>query len=227
MQRRSTGARTQRPLRAFWSRGLTASGACLLVVTLVLLGAAPVASAAPQPPLVTLIANAPNGTFSSGQSVEVTAPANSILKPGRSLFIEECTANFHKPRPHADQCDRRTVQPDLLRAGPDGSFTYTEYVIYALPDAHTLHETKHHRPICDLTHACVLIVGYDLDDPGHRIWSAPFLVNPTPGGTGINPGDGTPEVPFALALPVLAIVIIGGTLLIRRRRSATPSSKAT
>jgi hypothetical protein len=214
-------------MRALGTHGLAASGALLLIVALVLLGAAPVASAAPQTPLVSLVANAPNGTFSSGQTVEVSAPANLILKPGRELFIEECTASFSKPKPHYDQCDHRTKQPDLLRSGPDGSFTYAEYTIYALPDAHTLHETKHHRPVCDLNHACVLIVGYDLDDPGHRIWSAPFLVNPTPGDTGINPGDGTPEVPFALALPVLAIVIIGGTLLIRRRRSTTPSSRGT
>ena len=181
----------------------------------------PTASAAPQPPLVSLITAAPNGPFSSGQAIQVTAPANAILKPGRSLSIEECTASFSVPRPHHDQCDRRTIQPDLLRAGPDGSFTYTGYPIYALPDAQTLHESKHHLPVCDLTHACVLIVGYDLDDRGHRIWSAPFLVNPTPGDTGVDPGTGTPEVPYALVLPVLAATVIGGTLLIRRRRSTT------
>ena len=207
------------------SRRWSASGASLLVAAMALLCAAPGAAAAPQPPLVLLVAPGSNGPFSSGQVIEVTAPANSILRPGRSLSIEECTASFGVPRPHRNQCDRRTIQPDLLRAGADGSFTYTGYPIYALPDAHTLHETKRHLPVCDLTHACVLIVGYDLDDPGHRIWSAPFLVNPTPGDTGAYPGTATPEVPNALALPVVAIAVIGGTLLIRRRRSSASSSE--
>jgi hypothetical protein len=34
------------------------------------------------------------------------------------------------------------------------------------------------------------------------------------------PGTGAPEVPYALALPVLAVGILGGTVVIRRRRSA-------
>ncbi len=222
---RRWGVAAHRGLRLRHVRRGSPWGALLVIVPVVLLGLAPVASAAPQPPLVSLIGNAPNGPFSSGQVVEVTAPANSILKPGRSLFIEECTASFSKPRPLAHQCDHRTVQPILLRAGSNGSFTYTGYSIYALPDSHTLHESDHHLPVCNLTHACVLIVGYDLDDPGHRVWSAPFLVNPTPGDTGANPGNGTPEVPYALVLPVLAIVIFGGILVIRRRRSnAAPAS---
>ena len=207
------------------ARTWAVSGASLLVAAMTWLWVAPGASAAPQPPLVSLVTAAPNGPFSSGQVIQVTGPANSILKLGRSLSIEECTASFSVPRPDHGQCDRRTIQPDLLRAGPDGSFTYTGYPIYALPDAQTLHESKHHLPVCDLTHACVLIVGYDLDDRGHRIWSAPFLVNPTPGDTGVDPGTGTPEVPYALALPVLAAAVIGGTLLIRRRRSTTSSSE--
>ncbi len=195
-------------------------GTIVIIGTLGLFGPTLVASATPPPPLVSLATTGPDSPFTTGEVVEVTAPANSVLKPKRELFIEECTASFTRPKPHRDQCDRRTVQPDLIRAAADGSFTYADYVLYALPDKTTLRETKHHRPVCDLTHACVLVVGYDLDDPGHRIWSAPFLVSPTGGAIGVGPGNGTPEVPFALALPVLVVAIIGGTLLVRRRRSA-------
>ncbi len=198
-------------------------GAVVLVGTFGLIGPAVGASASPPPPLVSLVATGPTSPFSTGEVVEVTAPANSVLKPKRELFIEECAASFSRPKPHRDQCDHRTVQPDLIRAAADGSFTYTDYVLYALPDKLTLHETKHHRPVCDLTHACVLVVGYDLDDPGHRIWSAPFLVSSTAGTVGGGPGTGTPEVPYALALPVLVVAIIGGTLLVRRRRSTAVS----
>ena len=33
-----------------------------------------------------------------------------------------------------------------------------------------------------------------------------------------NPGDGTPEVPMAILLPLSAMGLLGGAVLIRRRR---------
>jgi hypothetical protein len=68
----------------------------------------------------------------------------------------------------------------------------------------------------------VLYVGTDQTHPFSSLhfFSQTFSVKPTTGDTGANPGDGTPEVPLALGLPVAAAGILGGTLLIRRRRSA-------
>ena len=37
---------------------------------------------------------------------------------------------------------------------------------------------------------------------------------------GANPGDGTPEVPMAIILPLSAMGLLGATVLFRRRRNA-------
>jgi MYXO-CTERM domain-containing protein len=50
-----------------------------------------------------------------------------------------------------------------------------------------------------------------------------------PGGNGFmppiptNPGEGTPEVPLAIALPALALLLMAGYVVRRRRRVATAS----
>lgn len=58
------------------------------------------------------------------------------------------------------------------------------------------------------------------NDPNGFVWSA------VPGdpNSGANPGTGAPEVPYAIVLPILALGIVGGTLLLRRRRSAVPAA---
>jgi hypothetical protein len=52
------------------------------------------------------------------------------------------------------------------------------------------------------------------------VWSQPFLINANGNDAGANPGDGTPEVPFAVLLPVSAMGLLGATVLVRRRRRA-------
>ena len=55
-----------------------------------------------------------------------------------------------------------------------------------------------------------------------HVFSQGFYVNPTPGDTGANPGDGLPETPYGLALPVTAAGLLGAAaLMARRRRSAS------
>ncbi len=170
---------------------------------------------------VSLVADAPNGPFSSGQYIDLKVGPNRMLKPGRNVSIEECAAPGGAMPTSAKQCDRRTIQSDRLVAGSDGSVSYQGYPIYALPDATILGEKPWHQPACDLTHPCVLFVGqvgYGFFAP--QVWSLPFTVNPTPDDTGANPGNGLPEVPYTIALPVLAFGIFGGTVWIRRRRAA-------
>lgn len=160
----------------------------------------------------------PPGPYVSGQMVAVNVLLNSILRSGRSLSIEECAAPtpFHR---HHLRCDPHTKQSGYLTAEGKGIAGYTSYPIVALAtrSPHREHD-EDDRPVCDLTHPCVLMVGWDLDDAGHRVYSAPFLVGPP--GSDPNPGTGTPEVPAALALPVIAAVVLGGWVLVRRRRSS-------
>jgi hypothetical protein len=198
--------------------GMTAKLVSAFTLTvLAFVATGPVASASPPPAIIALVS--PSSPYSSGQLVTVTVPPNSILKPGRRLTIEECAAppagRFHWQH----RCDARTKQNVHVTAATDGSVTLADYPLYALPDAGTLGETWRHRPSCDLSHPCVVMVGWDFDDPGHRVWSAPFLIA-LPNG---NPGTGTPEVPYVLALPLIALAIFGGWTVLRRRR-LRPSS---
>jgi hypothetical protein len=86
----------------------------------------------------------------------------------------------------------------------------------------TLGEPPDGQPVCDLTHPCVLFIGPDRTDFDRpHVWSLPFSVTATDGDTGADPGNGQlPEVPYAIAFPVLALGILAGGAWLRRRRAA-------
>jgi hypothetical protein len=175
---------------------------------------------------VTLVTGAPNGPFSSGQYIDVVVGPNSFLKPGRRVYIKECAAPNGSLPQLPKQCDRRTVQQPQVLVGSGGTVSYQGYPILALPDATLLGERSRHTPICDLTHACILSINEDRSDFDQpHLWSLPFFVNPTVGDTGANPGNGLPEVPSVLALPVLATAIFGTTALVRRRRTSARAGR--
>jgi len=176
------------------------------------------------PPHTRLVSLAPTGPFSSGQLIDVTVAPNRILEPGISLTIEECAAPSNRWPQGQPLCDPRTQRHGRVTAHRNGSLRYPGYPIYALPVAFTLHESARHQPVCDLTHACVLVIGvgrhegdgdHDGDDEGGTVWSPPFFVAPA----GADPPPSTPEVPYVLALPLLTAAIICGSVLVRRRRS--------
>jgi hypothetical protein len=161
--------------------------------------ATPAASAAPLPPRQPVITYTPNGPFSSGQLIEVRLPPNRLFKPGASLAIEECAAPPHRGADWREHCDAKTQQPGRLVAGARGSLDFPGYAVDALPDATNLDESASHRPICDLTHPCVLVIAlnssdhdgdhdgddgadHHSDEAGRSVWSLPFLVGPAVGG---------------------------------------------
>jgi hypothetical protein len=193
--------------------------AVVVLISAVLLTAVPSpASAAPAGPLVSLITGGTSSNvFISGQTVSVRVGPNRILKPGTHLVMEECATDFVGRRWISNQCDPRTVQIHPFIVTRDGSANYSAYPIFALPDAFTLHEPTWHRPKCDLDHACLVLIGAtgcDLDAIGQGVSSQTFYVDPD-----TDPGNGTPEVPYVVALPLLASGIIGAYALFRRRRS--------
>jgi len=174
-----------------------------------------------------------SGPFSSGQVIEVKIPANSTLGSGAGIFILECAAPGGAIPTDPSQCDGKTVQGDTILAGTDGSIDYTVsgttsgFTIYALPDVTSLGESPGDQPQCDTSHECVLYVGENQNDfTQPHFFSQPFFVTPTPGDTGANPGDGTPEAPLAIGLPLAAAGVVGGTLFLRRRRHAAASTKS-
>ncbi len=170
---------------------------------------------------VSWVANGSNAPFSSGQFIEVTVGANSTLPAGSGMYIEECAAPGGVIPTAPSQCDPKTAQTQELFTNSDGSASYMNYAVFALPDLVSLGEPASGGPTCNLSSQCVFYLG---ENPTNfslpHLWSSFFYVNPGAGtDNGANPGNGLPEVPYVLALPLLAVGILIGFALIRRRRS--------
>ena len=57
--------------------------------------------------------------------------------------------------------------------------------------------------MCDLTHLCVLYIGQSGTGFAPHVFSQVFQVDPKDAtDSGANPGDGPPEVPLAVGLPL-------------------------
>jgi hypothetical protein len=167
-----------------------------------------------------------SGPFDSGQNINVVVPANSAFAAPNNnsgIIIVECSAPNGVVPTLPSACDGNTQQT-LVGVNSDGSFTFNDYQVFALPDSVSLGESPSSPVTCGNTAAteCVLYIGNNQNDfTQPHLWSQPFLTNTdaTDSGT-INPGDGTPEVPLAVILPLSAMGLLGGAVLIRRRRHA-------
>ena len=161
--------------------------------------------------------------FDSGQNINVVIPANSAFaSPDNSTAkkIVECAAPNGVVPTNTAACDGLTVQGASVVAAADGHFTLTGYPVYALPDFVSLGEGSG-GPVCGNTLAteCILYIGDNYNDfTQPHLWSQPFLISANGNDLGANPGDGTPEVPMAIILPVSAMGLLGAAVLIRRRR---------
>jgi hypothetical protein len=162
-------------------------------------------------------------------------PANSILTSGANIYILECAAPNGVLPVSTTQCDGNTGYAggtisveangavDLQNDTPLGNL----YPIFALPDKVSLGENSPAGATCGVGGAneCVLYIGQggggDTGMAQPHVFSQVFQVktDATDSGTA-NPGDGTPELPLALGLPLAAGGIFGGTILFRRRRAA-------
>jgi hypothetical protein len=165
----------------------------------------------------------PGTPFSSGQLINVVIPANSAFaSPDNTAAINilECAAPNGVIPTQTTACDGNTIQGPTVTAAANGSFTLTGYPVYALPDSFSLGEGSG-GPVCGNTLAteCILFIGNNQNAfTSPHLWSQPFLIKANANDSGANPGDGTPEVPMAILLPVAAMGLLGATVLIRRRR---------
>jgi hypothetical protein len=137
--------------------------------------------------------------FSSGQTISVQMPANTVLSANANVGILECNAPNGVLPTLPSECDPNTISASTIIPAADGSFTYNLYQVYALPDAN-LGETATNPVTCNLTNECVLYIGDSYDDfTQPHVFSQGFFVNPTAGDSGANPGDGS--APTAAATP--------------------------
>jgi hypothetical protein len=184
-------------------------------------------------PVGTVTAGTP---FSSGQLINVVVGPNSVFQGAaatQNVQILECAAPNGVPPTSPTACDGETQQSDSFAPQADGSFNYQAqnagdlYTLYALPDNPTFSEPKG-GPACGNTLAteCILFIGDNQGDfTSPHVWSQPFMVTANNDDLGESPGDGTPEVPIAVMLPLAAMGLLGGSVLIARRRAGSgPSS---
>jgi hypothetical protein len=169
----------------------------------------------------------PGTPYASGQTIEVKVPANTALVPGTAVKVIECADPGGLPANlpvSTAGCDTTTINSTPIALAADGSFDYKNYQVYQLPDP--LFDPS---PTSCGTSAtpCVLWIGDDYSSKFtvNQLWSQPFQVVDTATDlNGENPGDGTPEVPLAIGLPLAAGGLFAGGLVLRRRRSAKASA---
>ena len=171
-----------------------------------------------QPITVTV---APNNTLSTAGLTAVGDPT------GGDFFLEECTdpggttANLPTT---ASGCEALTLNTHQLKTS-SGGFTVS-FNVFDLPDSNLGDGTM--SGVCDMApNTCVIGIFSVSPQAGGlshaHLFSAPFQVTAGDGNDdNATPGDGTPEVPLALLLPLLAAALVGGVSFyeIRRRKSA-------
>jgi hypothetical protein len=186
----------------------------------------------------------PGTPYTSGQTITVTVTANSTTDnanyvanqvPGQTAglptgdyYLEECidpggtTANLPTT---ASECEGATddfTQPKTN----DGSFTDPSFTVYDLPDPNIgSGATMPASNKCDVApNYCVIGIFAENPQAEHGfnypvLFSAPFQITVGDGlDQGDDPGDGTPEVPLAIGLPLLALAAFGGVTIRNRRR---------
>ncbi|MGA2307423.1 MAG: hypothetical protein ABSH29_25045 [Acidimicrobiales bacterium] len=212
----------------------------LLAVTACLVTAGTAGAAAPTEGASVPGSAVPVGThmagipFSSGQQINVVIPANSLFIPTTSVNILECAAPDGVLPTLPDECDGNTIQGPTVLPNSDGSINLSAegdglHTIYALPDSITLGEDSSNTVTCGDTAAteCVLYIGDNQGDfTQPHVWSGPFFVaanredsgEPAGDGSPGNPPAATPEVASIIALPVVAIALIGLVISVQTRR---------
>jgi len=174
---------------------------------------------------------APGTPYSAGQTVNIAVTMNPTMNqasletagyPSGAVAIKalECVdpngdSNDLPTKP--SECDADTLD-SISGANTDGSMNINGYTVYALPDqGGALGATTLNCGVAPNYCVIGLFANYsDFSKP--HIFSAPFQILANTDDGGENPGDGTPEVPFAIALPLAAAAVGGGTLFLRRRK---------
>ncbi len=183
--------------------------------------------------------------YSSGQQINVVVPANSLFVSTTNVNIVECAAPNGVLPTLPNECDGNTIQGPTILPNSDGSINlqtqgYGLYQVFALPDSISLGESPSSAVTCGDTAAteCVLYIGENQGDfTAPHVFSQPFFIAANSDDKGDFPGDGssstiapppqTPEVPLAIILPVAAMGLLGGTVLVRRRRTLSKSASSS
>jgi hypothetical protein len=154
-----------------------------VVVPIVLVFLISPQSAGSAQPTLTVSPSPSNGAYRDGETVTVMIGPNSLFTPNLKVNILECSdpggtaANLPKS---VAGCDGNTIQGETILIQADGSFSTTDYTLYALP-SRTLGEQANWQPVCNATNPCVLYVGQNQEDfTQPKLFSAPFTFSGAP-----------------------------------------------
>ena len=133
--------------------------------------------------------------FASGQQITVSVPANTILPHNQNIHIVMCDAGpGGAPPTGVFQCDNNTQYANTVVVNSDGSFSVSDFNVYALPSL-ALGETASNGTQCgSAAQECILYIGPDQSQSSlPHVWSQGFSVVKTDAAeTGtVSPGDGT------------------------------------
>lgn len=198
---------------------LQLSGAIVLLVAGAAFGfAATVGADEPSSGQIVSTAAQPNAgftadtPFSSGQVISVVIPANTAFAGSNAnINVIECSAPNGVVPTDPSNCDGNTIQGDTILPNADGSFSYSTYTLFALPDPNF--ESGGGGPACGLTAAteCILYIGNNQNDfTAPHLWSQPFFINGHSGSdAGTSPGDGS--APPVATTPSASLSTVGAT----------------
>ena len=141
-----------------------------------------------------------HGELHDQQTVSVTVGPNDYFSPYAEINIVECAdpGGLASNLPiDSTTCDGNTAQGPSILVNKDGSFSESDYPVFAVPDL-TIGDSADSTPICNQTHYCVLYVGQNTNDFSlPKVFSVPFLVTAGAGApaatqaAGATSGSGT------------------------------------
>ncbi len=152
----------------------------------------------------------PGIPFSSGQTINVVVPPNTVFNSTSGLNVVECSAPGLVIPTDPSACDGETINGSSLFANANGSVNFKNstgslYPIYALPDTISLGEPAS-GPACSTIVPCVLYIGENQGDfTAPHVWSNFFYVQPNADDQGEFPGDGSPPTTILTPAPTSSV----------------------
>ena len=172
------------------------------------------------------------GTENSNPLSSSYQECNGAPAPTGLYYFEECEdlngtiANL--PSGYGG-CEEATMDTESGDTDTGAVSAYDDFPVHVLPDSNIEPSgpTMTTAPAqCGIApYYCVIGIFAANPNSGHsgfsypHLWSAPFQVAVGDGqDAGDNPGDGTPEAPLAIGLPLLALGAVSGVVIRNRRR---------
>jgi hypothetical protein len=184
-------------------------------------------------PVVTMNPAGPYVDKGDGQNITISVSANNIFVPRTHVQVLECAdrGGTVSNLPISDAtCDGNTIQGETILVNANGSISPSQYTVFELPNFKSLEEPSTNQPVCNATHACVLLIAYNQNvftQP--HIFSAPFIVSDQhvaqPSYLSGSPSSSSTTV--IIIVVVLVVLVLGAAAIVAVRRRSGPANGVT